>query len=133
MYRYSISGGTVLARLAPPKGSFNNVSGVTTDADRSLFVSELGEKKIYKFNPDGQVMREYQMACQPYYMAISGDWVEVSCDGKIVSLNKGTGEIRQAENENGSPPSRATGLTYGPDSLLYVLDGASVVAYRVQR
>ena len=67
-------------------------------------------------------------------MALNGDWIEVACGAKgLVSLNKQTGAIQQSRVAGDSPPAtNLTGLTFGPDNVLYIIDGSTIIAYKLQ-
>ena len=69
-------------------------------------------------------------------MASTGDWIDVSCpdQGSIVSINTKSGnmQLTRIKPDNAPSPASPTGMTYGPDGKLYVMDGNTLVVYSVQ-
>ena len=133
LLKYSKEGGTPISVFTAPSGGFNNVKGVVVAQDGSIYAAEIGGGKIHRFNPDHTYNRVYELGnCKPLYMAIASNWLEVSCEGKLLTLNSVTGGVQNVMVENASQPQSPNGLTYGPDGTLYVMDGNTVVAYRVR-
>lgn len=131
--KYGPNGGEPLATLTGKSGGFNNVAGVTVDENGTVYAAENSTTLVHEFSKDGQPVRQIDVGCHPSYMVSSREWLDVSCDKQIVSINKKEGFIRKSRLPNNSPRfDSPTGLVYGPDGTLYVRDGASLVAYKVQ-
>jgi streptogramin lyase len=129
--RYGEKGGNPVAVFAP-EGGFNNVQGVVVGPDGSTYAADTGNRTVHRFNSDHSYARGYEMGCVPLYMAMSGEWMEVSCEGKLVSLNLETGYVQSTIVEGGGQLSHPVGIVYGPDRTLYVFDSNAVVAYKVR-
>jgi hypothetical protein len=131
--KYDPAGGPPLRRFARPEGGFNNITGLAIAGDGTIYAGELGPRRVNAFSLDGHFIRSYDIACIPWYLALAGDWLDVSCDQGIVSINTRTQTIQKSwVREHDVPLKSPTGLAYGPDGLLYVLDGQSISAYQVQ-
>jgi streptogramin lyase len=142
IYVADMVGGWVIAYGAvggDPQGAwrgvgrgFNNVAGVTVAEDGTVYAGELGFERVHQRDRAGRSSRAYDVKCQPWYMAINGDWLDLSCHTGVVSINRGTGTVqRSAVAHDRPPPANPTGLAYGPDSTLFVLDRSTVIAYKV--
>jgi sugar lactone lactonase YvrE len=131
--KYDPAGGPPLRQFARPEGGFNNITGLAIAGDGTIYAGELGPRRVNAFSLDGHFIRSYDIACIPWYLALAGDWLDVSCDQGIVSINTRTQTIQKSwVREHDVPLKSPTGLAYGPDGLLYVLDGQSISAYQVQ-
>jgi hypothetical protein len=133
--KYGNRGGGLLGSTRPLTGGFNNVKGITVGSDGSIYAAEIGNERIYRFNGDLTFNRVYEMGCKPLFMALSSEreWMEVSCETKLVSLNIETGLVQNVHVENAAQLQHPNGITYGPDGTLYVLENNGVViAYTVK-
>ena len=128
--KYRPDGGAPADAMQPPGRGFNNVAGLLVN-DPFVYAAEPSAKKVHQFGLDGRYMRSFDLKCGPLYMAVSGDWLAVTCDSRIVFVNTQTGEQRPAVYPD--PPGPLMGITYGPDGRLYVMSGLSLVAYDVSR
>jgi streptogramin lyase len=132
--KYKPTGGGPIAALGGQTGGFNNVAGIAIDRDGTLYAADNGLGQIQQIDPGGRFVRKFDLGCKPIEMALNGDWIEVACGERgLVSLNKRTGAVQQSRVAGDSPPiANLTGLTLGPDGLLYVIDRSTIIAYKVQ-
>jgi len=131
--KYEIGGGDPLGNWGGMGGGFNNVGGVAVDKDGTIYAAEISFQRVQKLRSDGTFVQKYDIKCSPNKLAISGDWIDVTCDKGLVSINKASGEIRQSLVVGDRPQLVApTALTYGPDGTLYVVDQGIVTSYKVQ-
>jgi hypothetical protein len=113
---------------------FNNVGGIAVDSDGTIYASEISFQRVQRLRPDGSFVAKYDIGCAPSNLAIAGEWVDVTCEKGLVSINKKSGEIRQSIVSNDQQQLISpTGLTYGPDGALYVLDGNLIKKFTVLR
>jgi hypothetical protein len=130
---YPVNGGDALASWNPPGQSFNNAGGLDMDSEGNIYVVEISNKSVHRFDKEGNLTKKYNIKCDPIFPAISGDWMEISCASGLLSVNIKDGSSQLVRQDEKNPKiSSPTGLTYGPDGTLYVLDGSTVVAYKVQ-
>ncbi|HKP51705.1 MAG TPA: SMP-30/gluconolactonase/LRE family protein [Chloroflexia bacterium] len=130
---YPVTGGDALAAWTPPERKFNNPGGLAIDGDGNVYVVETSERSVHRFDKEGNLTKKYDLKCDPMFAAISGNWMEVSCGTNLISVNIKDGSSQSGHVDEKYPRLYApTGLTFGPDGTLYVLDGSTVVAYRVQ-
>jgi hypothetical protein len=131
--KYPATGGPVIQQYGGMAGGFNNPAGLAVHPDGTLFVAEQGYSRVQELKPDGEFVRSHNLNCQPWYLVINGDWVDISCAKGIYSLNKKTGTLQPSRVDGGAPRlSSPKGMTYAPDGTLYVLDGSTLVQYRVE-
>ncbi|MGH2441905.1 MAG: hypothetical protein ACRDFX_01930 [Chloroflexota bacterium] len=114
-------------------GRFNNVAGIAIGPGGTIFAAEMSANRIQELTRSGAFVRSWNLACVPQQITRSDPpWLEVSCGSGLVSLNTRTGALQQSRVDATQPPLVApTGIAYGSDHLLYVVDGNTVVAYRV--
>jgi DNA-binding beta-propeller fold protein YncE len=130
---YPMNGGNALASWTPPGRGFNNPGGLAMDNEGNVYVAETSSKSLYRFDKEGNLTKKYDLICDPLFSAISGDWMEVSCATNLLSINLKDDSSQLARLDGAQPRlGSPTGLTYGPDGTLYVIDGSLVVAYKVQ-
>jgi streptogramin lyase len=135
IWEYDPTGGDPIAHYTGQTGGFNNVLGVLVTPDGEIFAAESSNMRVQEMKPGGDYVRSFQLNCQPNYMAAEGDWIDVSCPGKgITTLNTRTGGAQLTWTEPDSAPAldSPTGMIYGPDGKLYVIDGSTLVVYAVQ-
>jgi hypothetical protein len=135
IHQFGPNGGSQLASWGTPAGNFNNIAGVTVDPDNRVYGAETSEKRVHIFDSAGHLQRTVDLGCQPWQMVVAGDWLDISCEGGIRSLNRKSGDLQfgpagQADQARGS----FTGLAYGPDNTLYLLDSSTntIIAYTVR-
>jgi hypothetical protein len=135
IHQFGPNGGSQLASWGNGTGNFNNIAGVTVDPDNRVYVAETSEKRVHIFDSAGHLQRTVDLSCQPWQMVVTGDWLDISCEGGIRSLNRKNGDLQigpvgQVEQARGS----FTGLAYGPANTLYLFDGSTstISAYTVQ-
>jgi hypothetical protein len=131
--KYNLTGGEPVANWGGLAGGFNNIGSVTVGEDGTIYAAEISFQRVQKLAPDGTFLDKYDIRCTPAYIAINGDWLDISCDKGLISVNKKSGNIQQS-NVVGNGPQLITpeGLVYGPDNTLYLLDGSTVIAFKVQ-
>lgn len=130
---YPRQGGEAYAVWGGESGGFNNASGIAIDADGSLYIAETSNQVVQHLDSKGQFVRKFALSCAPQYLAISGDWVDVTCNKGIFTINKKSGQVQASEVAGDAPELTGPwGLTYGPDGTLYVLDNNNIIAYKVQ-
>ncbi len=135
IWEYGPTGGDPAAYYIGRTGSFNNVLGVLVTPSGEIFAADSSNMQVQEMKPGGAYVRSYQLNCQPNYMAAEESWIDVSCPGQgIITLNTGTGSTQLTWTEPASAPAlnSPTGMTYGPDGKLYVIDGSTLVVYAVQ-
>ena len=135
IHQYGPDGGSPLASWGNVTSNFNNIAGVTVDPDNRVYGAETSEKRVHIFDSSGHLLRTVDLGCQPWQMVVAGDWLDISCEGGIRSLNRKSGDLQfgptgQADQSRGS----FTGLAYGPDDTLYLLDSSNstVIEYKVR-
>lgn len=125
--------GTLIARFNPESGGvFNNPVDVSVGKDGRVYLTYSGF--VRQLDSDGYFIREDELKCRPVHTVIYEKWLDIACERVgLVSLNTGTGDLQLARFEEPSPkPGGPTGLTYAPDGTLYILDGSTLIAYKVQ-
>jgi hypothetical protein len=131
--KYDMGGGEPIANWGGLAGGFNNIGSVTVDKDGTMYAGEISFQRVQKLAPDGTFLEKYDLKCTPAYVVISGDWLDVSCEKGLVSINKKSKDMQQSTVEGEGPQLVAPqGMVYGPDNILYVLDGSAVIAFKVQ-
>jgi hypothetical protein len=130
---YAATGGPTLSNFNDPAAGFNNLSGVTVLPDGRIYAADVANRQVVQVAPDGHFAQRYPLDCGPWYIAADGDWLEVSCGAGVLSINTQTGTVQPSRVDGDNPQLAApTGLAFGPDGLLYVLDGATLGAYQVE-
>ena len=99
-----------------------------------MYGAEPGTQLVMVFNEQGNFLKEYKLQCQPRQLAANGDWIDLTCNSGLASINTKGDYVQLARvRENDRPFSSPTGLAWAPDGTLYVLDGNALIAYQVQR
>jgi hypothetical protein len=128
-------GGDFRVTYGGPTGGLNNPSGVSVAQNGNIFALENGNALIYEIAPDGQTLRRYNPECRPIHATTSGDWVDVSCENGLVSINtKGNYlQFSYFSPAEEAKPESVRGLTYGPDNTIYMLDinSNSLISYQI--
>ncbi|MBF6613974.1 MAG: SMP-30/gluconolactonase/LRE family protein [Chloroflexi bacterium] len=134
--KYPLTGGAAMASWQNTTGSFNNPAGLAVDTDGAIYAAESSNKQVLRLNTNGQITAKYPFTCTPWQMAVRGDWVDVLCkDGPVplMSINKKDGSTQASKiTSNTMWPVAPTGMTYGLDNTLYILDGKTIIAYKVE-
>jgi hypothetical protein len=134
IFRYPAGGGVPLDVWGGLTGGFNNISGIVVDDEGTVFAAEQSERRVQQLDREGNFVRSYDLRCNPMFMAQDGDWLDVSCDNRLLSINRSTHDIRSVRvTGDGALPNAPIGLAYGPDGTLYVVSENRVLAYDVQR
>ena len=72
--------------------------------------------------------------CDPHYLALSADWLDVTCGSGLLSINTRTGDVRRSRIEGSNARlQRPRGLAHGPDGTLFVVDGQTLLQFSIQR
>jgi outer membrane protein assembly factor BamB len=135
IFKYGPDGGDPLAQYRGKNNGFDNIVGLLVTPDGKIYAAESSTKVIQELDPDGNYVRSFAIGCSPFYMATSDDWLDVTCPNVgIVSVNVKTRTIQRTAYANDNLPALAipTGITYGPDGRLYVVDGNTLVVYTVE-
>lgn len=131
--KYAATGGEPLASYGGIVGGFNNPTGVAVDDTGMVYVSDSGFNRLQQLDPNGNYVRSFDLKCKPWHIALNGDWLDVTCDRGMVSVNKTSGALQLVRVDGGESRLVAPrGLTYAPDGTLYVVDGNALIQYRVQ-
>ena len=131
--KYGPDGGEPLQTFSGATGGFNNTGGVAVDEQGNVYVSDIGSQLVHHMAPDGSFIRKFDLPCQPWYIAINGDWLDVTCDRGMVSINRQSGHIQLALIEDyPSTLTSPTGLAYGAEGILYVVDKGTLYAFKVK-
>ena len=121
-------------RVGRAAGGFNNIAGVIVDPDNRIYGAETSEQRVHIFDSAGHLLNTVDLRCQPWQMVVAGDWLDVSCQNGLRSLNRKTGEVQVARAGVESVFGAITGLAYGPNNTLYIYDNntSTIIAYTVQ-
>jgi hypothetical protein len=131
--KYSKDGGPPVASCGGENGGgLNNPSAVAVTAEGTIYANE-GHGPIYQFDQECRIERKWVPKCQTLQMVVNGEWLDVTCDRYgLISIHRESGELKGGYFSNGAKPSFPTGLTYGPDGALYMLDGDKIIKYTIQ-
>lgn len=131
---YGAEGGPIVADYQGHREiGFDNGSGVAIGPDGTIYAAEMTFKDIQVINSSGQYVKDFELKCAPWFMALTGEWLDVTCpEGGINSINLNSGSIQTAYSTSGVYPIAPTGLTYAPDGTLYVIDRNVLIAYKVE-
>jgi hypothetical protein len=134
---YPADGGQPLFGRGGLQGGFNNISGIALAADGSVYAAESSAHRVQHLGPDGQPLDAWDLDCEPQYVALSSDWLDVTCGSTLLSIFVGPGgSYVQRTRIVGGPPglhlNNPRGLTYAPDGTLYVVDNQTLIQYTVQ-
>jgi hypothetical protein len=135
IFKYKPDGGEPIAQYRGKGNGFDNIIGLLVTPDGKIYAAESSTKLIQELDADGNYVRSFAVGCSPFYMAASGDWLDVTCpNGGIVSVNRKTENIQRTtySPDNAQALTSPTGMVYGPDGKLYVIDGSALVVYTVQ-
>jgi DNA-binding beta-propeller fold protein YncE len=131
--KYPAGGGAPLGHWGGVTNGFNNPAGIAVAPDGTMYVAELGNSRVQQLAPNGDYVRSYDLRCEPWHFAASGDWLDFTCNRGIRSINIKTGDLQLARLKEGAPPlAGPRGIAYAPDGTLYVLDGSVLIQFRVQ-
>jgi hypothetical protein len=102
-------------------GVFDSPTALVYDAQRNLYVSELGGRVLRVDAANGTVTTYAAGLSQPHGLAVDAAGNLFVCDvgnHRIQRVDRGTGEITTAASDLGIPVD----VTLGPDGSLYVAD-----------
>jgi hypothetical protein len=133
--KYAPTGGEPMGMWGGDKGGFNNVAGVAVTPNNMVFAAELGFGLVQQLNTSGTFLRNYDIRCKPVHAAVSGDYVDVTCNSGLVSINWKEQRIQLPSYTGGDATRLAspTGITYGPGDTMFVLDQMTLREYSVRR
>ena len=127
-------GGNTIASWGGPKGGYNNPSGVAVTDDSNVYAMESGDALVHEITPNGDYVRTYDPQCRPVHAVAKGDWVDVSCEAGMVSINTKDNHLQFTSFEPPTKPELIRGLTYGEDDNLYILDANTnrILEYKIE-
>lgn len=130
---YGPGGGRQRAAWSGMTRGFNNVTGIAVGPGGVIYAAESSANRVQALSPGGRFLRSYDLGCSPQQVVSRGRWIDVSCTTRLVSIDTRGGAVQQSEVGANDPPlSMPSGLAYGPNGILYVVDGDAVVSYRVE-
>ncbi|MEO8286288.1 MAG: NHL repeat-containing protein [Chloroflexota bacterium] len=131
---YVSTGGEPIGTYAGKEDVLNNPRGVAVDAKGNIYTTETFNR-IQKLDEDGDVSAVYHLYCMPRYFAaqtLDSKWIESSCNTGIMSINTDGNYVQLAQYVGKGPrPTSPRGVTYGQNGILYIMDGANLLAYKV--
>lgn len=132
---YAATGGEPLKEYKGTDSILNNPRGVAADADGNIYTAETFTR-IQKLGSDDRIIAQFDLYCVPRYFASgnpSPTWIEATCRTGLLSINTTNDYVQLAQYKGDGPrPNSPSGLTYGPDDTLYVIDVSSLLAYKVR-
>jgi hypothetical protein len=109
------------------------VSGIAMAADGSAYAAEASAHRIQHLAPDGHALRTFALDCEPQYVALTGDWLDLTCGAGLLSINTVGGYLQRTRVVAGDAHfGHPRGLTYAPDGTLFVVDDHTLLQYTVQ-
>jgi sugar lactone lactonase YvrE len=130
---YGPAGGKPTSAWGGLTGGFNNVSGVVLAADGSAYAAEASAHRIQHLAPDGHALRTFPLDCEPQYVVLVGDWLDLTCGAGLLSINTVGGYLQRTRVIAGDAHfGHPRGLTYAPDGTLFVVDDHTLIQYTVQ-
>ena len=131
---YPLDGGRPLERSTGLERGFSNPVGLAVGGPGALFLAESSARRVHRLDADGGGRRAFELECEPRYLAPRDDWLEVSCGNGLLALHASRGELQRSRytglRRGLDAPS---GLAYAPDGRLFVVDGATILAFEVHR
>jgi hypothetical protein len=135
VHRYSPEGGLPFATWRGAFDGMNNPQVLFVDRDERLYLSEGFPRVQVLDGRSGSSLHTFDIACSPRSFASEGGdspWLEVICQDGLWSLDTARRRVRRVRVE-GEPPGWRSVSAYERPGRLYMLDGESLVAYRVER
>ncbi len=130
---YASSGGKPTGAWGGLTGGFNNVSGIALAADGSVYAAEASAHRVQHLAPDGHAVRTFPLDCEPQYVALAGDWLDVTCSATLLSINTVGGYVQRSRLVDATAHfGHPRGLTYAPDGTLFVVDDRTLFQFGVQ-
>jgi sugar lactone lactonase YvrE len=133
--KYGPDGGPPLLIVPGEELRLTNVMDVAAMPDGTIFITDQSQRLMHA-NADGQVLGTYKTQFHPWYIAAHGDWLDVTYDQGMLSINLTTQEARESRVAEPRPQlSAPRGIAHGADGTLYILDAGSktITAYQAQR
>jgi len=116
-------------------GGLMNPSGVALDEGGRIYVAQTYEW-VQQLAADGTPLARLTKCSANSFAASSSatGWIEGGCNDSVFSINTRESSVQMARVAPGGRPiqPRISGMTYGPDGTLYVLQGDTLVSYRVR-
>jgi streptogramin lyase len=133
--KYGPEGGPPVFNIPGDKFKSVNIIDVAVLGDGSVFITDQS-KRVLHVSSAGELLNTYETQFNPWYLATNGDWVDVTYDQGMTSVNLNSNqpqEVRVADP--GEQLAAPRGITYGPDGTLYILDAGTrtITAYQMQR
>jgi outer membrane protein assembly factor BamB len=116
-------------------GGLMNPSAIALDQGGRIYLAQTYEW-VQQLASDGTPLARLAR-CQARSFAVSpseSGWIEAGCDDSVFSIDVRDSSTQMARVAPGGRPilARIGGMTYGPDGTLYVLQGDTLVSYRVR-
>jgi hypothetical protein len=132
-WKYHPGGSVPLGSSGGKTGRFDNVGGIAVDPSTgAIFAAEMTTNSVQELDASGRFVRAYDLACSPQQLVEHGDWIDATCGSGLISIDVKSGTVQQSRLGADDPPLVSPpGLAYGPGHILYVVDGSTVIAYRI--
>jgi DNA-binding beta-propeller fold protein YncE len=131
--KWGKDGGGLAGVYGGVSGGLNNPAGVAVASDGTVFAAD-SFNRIQHLDAQDKLLYEYDLKCHPIHMVMSGDWIETTCGSGVLSINTKERRVQLGRfSPEGAIVGEPTGLAYGDGNMLFVLDGAQLVVYEVQR
>ena len=127
---YRLEGGKPLRSW--PVAKLSNVAGLARSPDGMLYAAEISAKRVLQYDSGGNFVREFRVGCGPHTLALDGDWLDGTCEDRLISINLKSRSIKRLRLP-GQQVNHPTSVAHGPDHELYVLDSGILQAFRVER
>jgi len=98
-----------------------------------VYAAEFSAHRIQHLAPDGHALGAYPLDCEPQYVVVAGDWLDVTCGATLLSINIVGGYLQRSRIVEGNAHfEHPRGLTYAPDGTLFVVDDRTLYQFSVQ-
>lgn len=133
--RFGPSGGAPRARFRGFGPGLNNPRGIFVDEDGTVYTSE-AHQRVQELDLGGKWIRTHELTGQPFYFATSTldpAWLDVSTTSQMVSIDRRSRTVQLSRLGEGKPGvGWLSGLAYGPERILYAMDGSLLIEFEVR-